>query len=128
MVPQQNYSQVFRNGKICAYGIEMPCCPECGRRMNVHGTYERKLRTRKYPEGIRYVLRVLDCKSCCRSHREIPDFIVPRKSYSYDYMCAVVRKELEPLDDSTKKRIVNYKNSIGLRFPLEDSHVILSVI
>ena len=74
--------------------------------MKVHGTYERKLRTSRYPDGIRHVMRVLDCELCRTSHREVPDFIVPRKSYSYDYMCAVVQEEVEVMDGSTYKRII----------------------
>lgn len=107
MVSQQEYSPYKKAGRIYAYGKTMPCCPDCGRRMKVHGTYERKLRTSRYPDGIQHVMRVLDCKPCRTSHREVPDFIVPRKSYSYDYMCAVVQEEIEVMDGSTHKRIVD---------------------
>lgn len=75
--------------------------------MKVHGTYERKLRTSRYPDGIQHVMRVLDCEPCRISHREVPDFIVSRKSYSYDYMCAVAQEKVEVMDGSTHKRIIN---------------------
>ena len=107
MVSQQEYSPYKKAGRIYAYGKTMPCCPDCGRRMKVHGTYERKLRTSRYPDGIQHVMRVLDCELCRTSHREVPDFIVPRKSYSYDYMCAVVQEEVEVMDGSTYKRIID---------------------
>ena len=106
MVSQQEYSPYKKAGRIYAYGNNMPCCPDCGRRRKVHGTYERKLRTLRYPDGIQHVMRVLDCEPCRTSHREVPDFIVPRKSYSYDYMCAVAQNKVEVMDGSTYKRII----------------------
>lgn len=106
MVSQQEYSPYKKDGRIYVYGRNMPCCPDCGRRMKVHGTYERKLRTSRYPDGIQHVMRVLDCEPCRISHREVPDFIVPRKSYSYDYMCAVIQEEVEVMDGSTYNRII----------------------
>lgn len=107
MVSQQEYSPYKKDGRIYVYGKNMPCCPDCGRRMKVHGTYERKLRTSRYPDGIQHVMRVLDCEPCRISHREVPDFIVSRKSYSYDYMCAVAQEKVEVMDGSTHKRIIN---------------------
>ncbi len=107
MVLQPEYFPYKKDERIYVYGKGVPCCPDCGKRMKVHGTYERKLRTLQHPEGIRHVLRVLDCKECSRSHREVPDFIVPHKSYSYGYMCAVAKEEIETMDDRAKKRIVD---------------------
>lgn len=109
MVSQQEYQYELKNGKIYAYGKVMPCCSKCGKRMTVHGTCERNIRTLEYPNGIVHVLRVLDCKPCNRSHREVPDFIVPHRSYSYDYMYAVAQGETDgiDIDNCTITRIIN---------------------
>ena len=98
MVSQRKYKHEFKNGKIYVYGKVMPCCPKCGKRMTVHGTCERKIRTAAYPNGIVHVFRVLDCQLCHRSHREVPDFIVPHRSYSYDYMYAVAQGKTDEIE------------------------------
>lgn len=98
MVLQQEYQHKLKDGRIYAYGKVMPCCPKCGKRMTVHGTCKRDIRTSEYPNGIVHVFRVLDCKPCNRSHREVPDFIVPHRRYSYDYMCAVAQGKTDEID------------------------------
>ena len=87
----------------------MPCCPNCGKRMTVHGTCSRIIRTLEHPNGIVHMFRVLDCQLCNRSHREVPDFIVPHRSYSYDYMYAVAQGETDgiDIDNCTITRIIN---------------------
>lgn len=69
------------------------------------GGYDSKKRHVIHSDGIRktYRLRRLKCKSCRKTHVELPDFITPNKHHS----CAVVEAELDgtgndcPADDST---------------------------
>lgn len=55
-------------------------CPICGGRLFTRGTCRRKA---KNSAGITtiYQLRVLQCSCCHKTHREIPDFLVPYKRY-----------------------------------------------
>ena len=98
MVAQREFKYELKNGKICAYGKVMPCCPNCGKKMTVHGTCERKIRTSAHPNGIVHVFRVLDCQLCHKSHREVPDFIVPHRSYSYDYMYGIAQGKTDEIE------------------------------
>ena len=98
MVSQQEYQHELKNGKIYVYGKVMPCCPSCGKRMTVHGTCSRIIRTLEHPNGMVHMFRVLECKLCNRSHREVPDFIVPHRSYSYDYMYVVAQGKTDGID------------------------------
>ena len=108
MISQQEYQRELKDGKIYAYGKNMPCCPNCGTRMTVHGTCKRNIRTLEHPNGIVHVFRVLDCKLCNRSHREMPDFIVPHRSYSYDYMYVVAQGKTDEIyiDNCTITRTI----------------------
>lgn len=66
-------------------------CPDCGMKLLFHGTCKRKVREQEKTRC--YVLRVLFCKSCKRTHRELPDFIVGYKRYSRDELCEIVMNE-----------------------------------
>ena len=94
--------------------METPCCPDCGRRLRFQGRCKRIAKTADAPEGKRFSLRVLFCKECRRTHRELPDFIVPNKNYSYDYMCAVACGAEVPPDDRSRTRITQWLCKIVL--------------
>lgn len=76
-------------------------CPDCGMKLLFHGTCKRKVREQEKTRC--YVLRVLFCKSCKRTHRELPDFIVGYKRYSRDELCEIVmNEESYSCEDSTR--------------------------
>lgn len=109
---QQECLQYEKNGMIYAYGKSFPACPDCGEKMKVHGTCRRNVRTATYPEGKLHALRVLICNSCKKTHRDLPNFIVPYKGYSFDYMYAVAAKKEEPNDNRKKHKIITLFCSI----------------
>ena len=64
----------YRKGEIIIYtGAEEIPCPVCGGHLRVHGTCMHKLR-RKDDTNM-YRLRVMECKSCGKTHRELPEGI-----------------------------------------------------
>lgn len=80
-------------------------CPDCGMKLLFHGTCKRKVREQEKTRC--YVLRVLFCKSCKRTHRELPDFIVGYKRYSRDELCEIVmNEESYSCEDSTRNRTI----------------------
>lgn len=104
---QQECFPYDRGNVVCAYGKNMPCCPDCGQKMKVHGTCKRNVRTAQDPDGKQYRLRVLICRPCGKTHRELPDFVVPHKGYSYDYMVAVAMGTEKPQDNRKKEKIIH---------------------
>ena len=80
-------------------------CPDCGMKLLFHGTCKRKVREQEKTRC--YMLRVLFCKSCKRTHRELPDFIVGYKRYSRDELCEIVmNEESYSCEDSTRNRTI----------------------
>lgn len=69
--------EYYKNGVIIFTGQEKVDCPNCGGGLQVRNTCHRKLRTH---QGTRvYRLRVMKCTKCGKSHRELPQWIVPYK-------------------------------------------------
>ena len=66
------------------------------------------------PQGERtFILRVLACADCERTHRELPDFIIGYKRYSCDSICEIVEnKDTYPCESSTRERMVNWLKSL----------------
>lgn len=56
-------------------------CPDCGERMRVRDTKQRKVKNEIGEEFI-FNLRRFRCGECKKIHLEIPDFITPHKQYS----------------------------------------------
>ena len=55
MVRIEKYHPYKKNGFIYTYGEEISCCPDCGRKMYVHGTCRRKVRTFEDPDVRNYI-------------------------------------------------------------------------
>ena len=98
----------YRKGEIIFFtGTEKIPCPVCGGQLRVHGTCTRKLRR---SEGIDvYRLRVMECKTCGKTHRELPEEIVPYKRMDTELLSNIseVSKEedLGDIEVSTWKRV-----------------------
>ena len=67
-----------KNDLIYFTSTEKVPCPKCGGKLHVRGTCERQLRRKEY--GVKtYRLRVMECRECGRTHRELPKNIIPYK-------------------------------------------------
>ena len=75
--------------------------------MHVHGTCTRKLRRREDIDV--YRLRVMECKTCGKTHRELPERIVPYQRMDTELLSSIseVTKEdeLGDVEVSTWKRV-----------------------
>jgi len=100
-------SKYRKHGIIYFTGSEEILCPICGGPLKVRGTCRRKLLTLAGPEV--YRLRVMECKKCGRSHRELPDEVVPYKRHSVDMIESIAASDRENhetlTDHSTWRRI-----------------------
>lgn len=95
-----------KNGIYIVRGTEKLPCPHCGGKLHVHGTCHRKLREIDCTRTFR--LRVMKCKGCGKTHRELPPFFVPNKRYSLNSICEILcsEKGLHPCDTSTRCRFL----------------------
>ena len=85
--------ECIKDGVIIFSGNEEIPCPVCGARLSVHGTCLRKLRTE---DGVRkYRLRVMACRSCGRTHRELPGNIVPYKRMDVSRIAAIAESDAQ---------------------------------
>jgi hypothetical protein len=87
-------------------GKENIPCPACGGELKFYDTCKRSL---KLPLGltITLLLRRLLCEDCKKTHRELPDFVIPYKRY-----CRIVIERLahdssasDPYDERTRDKI-----------------------
>lgn len=86
-------------------GLEPPACPNCGQIMEPHGRCRRYVRM---PGGIRHTLslRVFHCSKCRHYHRELPDFMTPRKHLCTEVIAAIYDNlDNYDVDNSTITRI-----------------------
>lgn len=95
------------NGLKIFCGPEEIPCPICGGVLKVHGTCRRKLRTAEGTEL--YRLCVMECTVCGRTHRELPEGIVPYKRHDSERIVTIAEtpqeEHLQEAETSTWKRI-----------------------
>ena len=88
MLSVSSFNQHCKGNIITVRGKSDIPCPVCSGFLKVHGTCIRKVRlidaTRVYR------LRVMECTNCHRTHRELPDFIVPYKRYGTEAIIDIV--------------------------------------
>ncbi len=94
------------NGIYVIRGTHQLTCPHCGGTLQVHGTCLRKLRTIYCTRT--YRLRVMKCRGCGKTHRELPAFFVPYKRYGLNSICEILcsEKGLHTCDTSTRCRFL----------------------
>ena len=107
MIIVSQYELVVK-GKIMEIHIkEQSFCPICTGNLLMHGTCVRKLRMPD--KDMELSLRVLYCPECKRTHRELPDLIIPYKRHcaqTYAEVYEVKREELAcNVDDKTIRSI-----------------------
>ena len=77
-------------GKIVVIvSLERIPCPICGGQLFTRGTCQRKAKDSAGLTTI-YQLRVLQCSNCHKTHRELPDFLVPYKRYDAEAIVHIV--------------------------------------
>ena len=83
-----HFLEKVKDGIHIITGLEPPACPDCGQIMEPHGRCRRYVRM---PGGIRHTLslRVFHCSKCRHYHRELPDFITPRKHLCTEVIAAI---------------------------------------
>lgn len=69
-------------------------CPDCGKLLHFHGRCSRFARITG-ERRIEMSIRVLYCTSCCRFHRELPDFIAPFKQLCLKIIARIYDGTLE---------------------------------
>ena len=79
MISILNYREYYPGGICFILAAEVVPCPICGGKLFVHGTCRRKCIT---ADGIvTFGLRVMECRKCHHTHRELPRGIVPYKRH-----------------------------------------------
>lgn len=88
MVIVSRFTRICKNGIWIITGTETIPCPVCGGKLQVHGTCLRCVRDEQdRRQCLR--LRVLSCKECGHTHRELPEGLVPYKRHSAESICAM---------------------------------------
>lgn len=98
----------YRKGELIIFtGTEEVPCPVCGGELFVHGTCIRKVRRQNGTEV--YRLRVMGCKGCGRTHRELPAGMIPYKRMDADRISDISeisgKEELGMTEESTWHRV-----------------------
>ena len=83
-----NQTDGKREDIIYIKGKEAVPCPICGGSLKVHGSCCRKLQIAR-KDTVIYHLRVMECRNCGRTHRELPDGMIPYKRMSSDYFTEI---------------------------------------
>jgi len=66
--------------------MEQIPCPYCNGKLYVRGTCRRKVRDAEDQCTV-LRLRVLACRNCGKTHRELPEGVIPYKRYGSDAIC-----------------------------------------
>jgi len=77
MIIAAHGTEYFKNGLIFFTGTNNIVCPDCGGKLNVHGTCRRKIKSHTTEKV--YRLRVMECVRCGKTHRELPSGFIPYK-------------------------------------------------
>lgn len=105
------HGEEIRKGKIRIFvGTESISCPICAGRLKVHGTCLRKLRN---ADGeVVFRLRVMESRSCGRTHRELPARMIPYRRTDVNGIANIAdvapSEHLTVCETSTWKRVVSW--------------------
>lgn len=113
MYIMRSCNRFYGNGIWSYVNRDKPTCPLCGSRLFSHGTCRRKSIEEDCLEI--HQLRVLKCRNCKRTHRELPDTLVPYKHYGRKLISAVVAgKAKYSYDESTRYRYIQWVSALIL--------------
>jgi hypothetical protein len=88
MIIVARFLQKVKDGILEITGYDA-FCPVCGEPLHFHGRCRRFVRTQTWEQRIEMSIRVLYCMSCCRFHRELPDFLAPFKHFSLEMVANI---------------------------------------
>ena len=102
MVSLTRFQEKHKNNLIIIIAQEFLSCPCCEGELFVRGTCRRQAIN---AEGIKrhYQLRVLQCRDCGKTHRELPTPLVPYKRYDGE---AITYIENHPADAPCNTRTI----------------------
>lgn len=105
MIIVAKYTHICKGDVVVITGLEETACPICGGKLTVRGTCQRKVRSESHVQT--YRLRVMKCSRCGRTHREIPDNIIPYKRTGLNAFCDIAEAEEDTYtcDTSTWQRV-----------------------
>ena len=109
MICISNYDAYCNGNVTIITGMEEFVCPVCGgNEYKVHGTCCRKVRTR---EGTRrFRLRILRCCGCGRTHRELPEGIIPYRRFCAESLAEIAEADPQAqVDALTDNDPVDYE-------------------
>ena len=90
----------FSNDKDYMYNLhEVISCPDCQQRLYAHGQCKRKVYRDKFGEKDKdpeiHHLLVMECRECHRTHRILPEDILPNKRYSAETFSRICTEKLQ---------------------------------
>lgn len=105
MIIIADYSTLCKGDLITIISLGSSICPVCSGALQVRGTCIRKVRKEDTTQKLR--LRVMKCRSCRKTHREIPNDIIPYKRTGLTDFCEIAEAGPEdyPCDTSTWQRM-----------------------
>ena len=105
MISITDYTSLCKGDLTIITGSDESVCPICGGMMTVRGTCIRKVRSEGGVRKLR--LRVMKCRVCQKTHREIPKDIIPYKRTSLTEYCEIVESGANdyPCETSTWQRM-----------------------
>ena len=90
MISLTRFTLIRKGTELIVSSLEDLPCSLCGGDLFVHGTCKRKLREIS-GETSTLRLRVMECKKCGHTHRELIKGIAPHRRYSIDLICAICK-------------------------------------
>lgn len=105
MITVSRFTCIRKEEIFIITGMEDQPSPCCRKKLSVHGTCKRGLKTDSGCARMR--LRVMECE-CGKTHREIPDGIIPYERYSAEMLCAILAGDsTDDRPDSTEEKSID---------------------
>ena len=110
MISISAFRKEYKRGLIVIIALEIIPCPVCGGELFTRGTCHRKA-VNSAGNTDRYQLRVLQCRECGKTHRELPAPLVPYKRYDGEAITHIVEQpESARCNNHTFALILNWLN------------------
>ena len=106
MISISHFSAVRNGILLIIHGLELLPCPICDGELFCRGTCRRKTQS-AFGETTLYQLRVLQCRRCGKTHRELPAPIIPFKRYDAEAIVQIRENPEEMIcEPSVRNRIM----------------------
>ena len=108
MISISRFSKVIKNNIVIITGFELLPCPKCAGELYCRGTCHRHS-IDSSGQVTDYRLRVLKCRECGKTHRELPESLVPYKRYDAATIIIMRDKPNDaPCSPSVQSRILKW--------------------